>query len=303
MHPHRPARGVALLLAALVLFVMLDATSKHLGQRYPVPLLVWARYTTHFLLMLALLAPRFGRRLIRSAHPGRQTLRATMLLGTTFFSMAALQRMPLAETTAVVFAAPLIVTLLAGPMLGETFGRLRWAAVLVGFCGVLLIARPGGDMNTGGLLLALAAANCYAIYQLMTRQLSGSEHPVTLLFYTALVGTLAMTPVLPWFWQGPRPDWIDMLKILSMGIYGGAGHFLLIRAFREAPASLLSPVTYAQLAWATLFGWVIFEHLPAPTALAGIAIIGGAGVMLALDGRRPAFRRSSSEAAAGGSPR
>jgi drug/metabolite transporter (DMT)-like permease len=278
-------RSILLLLGALFLFVLLDATAKHLGQTYPVPMLVWARYAVHFVLMVVLLGPSMRGRLVSTGRPRRQVVRALCLLAVTFFGMAALARMPLAETTAIVFAAPLIVTLLAGPLLGERIGALRWAAVLVGFAGVLLIARPGSGLVMEGVLLALAAAVSYAIYQILTRQLTATENPVTMLFYTALVGTGAMTVLLPWIWGGPQPDLKDALLIASLGIYGGTGHFLLIRAFRDAPASTLSPILYVQLVWATLVGWLAFGHFPDGLALAGILIIGAAGAMIALQGR------------------
>ena len=278
-------RAIVLLLGALFLFVLLDATAKHLARSYPVPMLVWARYTVHFVLMLALLAPTLRGRLVSTARPARQVVRALCLLAVTFFGMAALARMPLAETTAILFAAPLLVTLLARPLLGEEIGALRWMAVLTGFVGVLLIARPGGGLVTEGVLLALAGAVSYAFYQILTRQLTATESPVTMLFYTALVGTAAMTPLLPWIWSGPLPDFGDALLIASLGIYGGTGHFLLIRAFRDAPASTLSPILYVQLAWATLVGWLAFGDFPDGLAFAGIVVIGCAGAMIALHSR------------------
>ncbi|THF62735.1 DMT family transporter [Pseudothauera rhizosphaerae] len=284
-------RSIATLLGALFLFVLLDATAKHLSRTYPVPMLVWGRYLVHFVLMAALLGPSMGGRLVSTDRPARQVLRALCLLAVTFLTMAALARMPLAETNAIVFTAPLLVTLLARPILGERIGALRWAAVLVGFAGVLLIVRPGNGLVAEGVLLALASAVCYAIYQILTRQLTATESPVTMLFYTALVGTAGMTLLLPWIWSGPLPDVTDALLIASLGINGGAGHFLLIRAFRDAPASTLSPILYVQLMWAMLVGWLAFDHFPDGPALAGILTIGGAGAMIALQGRRDGRKR------------
>lgn len=282
----RLARSIGLLLGALLLFVLLDSTAKHLAQTYPVPMLVWARYTIHFVLMVLLLGPSMRLRLILTTRPGRHVVRAVCLLGTTFFGMAALSRMPLAETTAIVFAAPLIVTLLARPLLGEHIGSLRWAAALIGFLGVLIIARPGSGLVPDGIALALAGAMSYALYQILTRQLTSTETPVTMLFYTALIGTLVMTLALPWIWEGPTPDMADALLTASLGIYGGLGHYLLIRAFRDAPASVLSPFLYVQLIWAMLIGWLIFGHLPDSAAVLGILTIGSAGVIIAIDSRR-----------------
>jgi drug/metabolite transporter (DMT)-like permease len=296
-HPHA-LRSIVLLLGALFLFVLLDATAKHLAVRYPVPMLVWARYTLHFLLMVLFLAPSMRLKLIATRRPTRQIVRALCLLAVTFFNIAALQIMPLAETTAILFAAPLMVTLMAGPLLGERIGALRWFAVLTGFAGVLLIARPGSGLVAEGVALGLAGAASYAVYQILTRQLSPTESPVTMLFYTALTGTAVMTLLLPWVWSGPMPDGTDAWLVASLGIYGGAGHFLLIRAFRDAPASLLSPILYVQLVWATLMGWFAFGQFPDGWGLVGILTIGGAGVMIAIDSRRNPNRVADANPAA-----
>lgn len=282
-----PLRGIALLLVALLFFVALDSTAKHLSGHVPVTMLAWARYTVHLLLMLVLLAPSMRKRLVATTRPGLQILRALCLLGVTYLAMFAFRVMPIAEATAIMFLAPLLVTLASGPLLGERVGRVRWVAALVGFAGVLMIVRPGSGLVPAGVAFAAGAAVAYAAYQVLTRELSPGEHPVTMLFYTALVGSLVTTASLPWIWSFPALSAIDIAMIVSLGIYGGIGHFLLIRAFREAPASTLSPITYAQLGWATLAGGVVFGQWPDGPALTGIGVIGLSGVMIALDARRP----------------
>lgn len=282
----RPLRGILLFMLALMLFALLDATSKHLSASFAVPLLVWARYTLHFAIMLVFVAPSMRLQLVRTDNLALQVVRALALVGTTGFAMMAFRSMPLAEATAVLFLAPLLVTLLAGPFLHERIGAGRWAAVLVGFAGVLLIARPGGALNLAGVLWALAGAACYAAYQLLTRRLSHAEHPLTLLFYTALVGTAVMSLALPWFWFEFAPAPRQWLMIASLGVYGGVGHFILIRAFRLAPASTLTPFGYTQLIWAGLLGWMVFGHIPDAMSTAGMAVIAASGLWLAL-GKRP----------------
>jgi drug/metabolite transporter (DMT)-like permease len=279
--PH-PLRGILLMTAAVLCFALLDATSKGLSQTYPVPMLVWARYTLHFLLMLIFLAPSMRWKLIATRHPVKQVVRALLLVCVTGFAMAAFQRLPLAETTALLFVTPLIVALLAGPFLGEQLRPLHWGASICGFGGALLIARPGGAFDLAGILLVLAAAACYSVYQIQTRQLSPSENTLTMLFYTALVGTVSMTLGTPLYWGGPLPDLADGLLIASLGIYGGTGHYLLIKAFRHAPATTLSPFLYVQLIWATLLGWLVFGHWPDAATLAGMAIIAASSLTLAL---------------------
>ncbi len=269
----------------MLLFATLDATAKHLAATFPVPMLVWARYTFHFLLMMVFLAPSLRSGLIRTRHPGTQVVRALTLVATTGFGIAALKRMPLAETTAVVFITPLIVTVLAVPLLRERVTPGRYAAVAAGFIGVLLIARPGGGLAGTGVALALVAALSYSAYQILTRKIAAMESAVTMVFYTALVGTLTMTLALPWYWSGPMPDPAEVLLIGSLGIYGGTGHFLLTRAFRLAPASTLSPFLYVQLIFATALGWLVFGQLPDGWALAGMAVIAASGLWIALGER------------------
>lgn len=283
---YHPLRGMLLMLAAVLCFALLDATAKHLSQTYPVPMLVWARYTLHCLLMVVFLAPTLRWKLVQTKRPLMQVIRALMLVGTTGFAMAAFRHLPLAETTALIFVTPLIVALLAGPFLGEKLRPLHWGASLFGFAGALLIARPGGALNLTGILLVLGAALCYSIYQIQTRLLSPTENTLTLLFYTALVGTLSMTLAAPLYWGGPLPDWRDGLMIAALGIFGGTGHFLLTKAFRLAPATFLSPFLYAQLIWATLLGWLVFDHWPDGATLAGMTIIAAASITLALTQRR-----------------
>lgn len=281
MPDHRPLRAAVLMLAALLLFALLDATSKHLSQTFNVPLLVWARYAVHLLLMTVFLGPSHGLRLVRTARPLAQVLRALLLVAVTGFAMAAFRIMPLAETTALIFVTPLIVALLAGPFLGERVGPLRWLAAFAGFGGVLLIARPGGALSLEGVAYTTIAAVCYALYQIQTRRMAATERPVTMVFYTALAGTGAMSLALPWFWYGPAPSIVEIIMICSLALYGGTGHYLLTHAFRYAPASTLAPLLYAQLVWAALLGWLIYGQWPDGPSILGMLVIVGGGIAVA----------------------
>ena len=270
------------MLAAVLCFAILDAVGKHLAQTFPVPMLVWARYNVHLLLMLLFLAPTMRGRLLASRRPALQVVRGLMLVGVTSFAIAAFRHLPLGETTALLFISPLIVALLARPLLGETVGAGRWLAILGGFAGALLIARPGGAINLSGLLLVFGAALCYSIYQIQTRMLSPGEHPVTMVFYTALTGSIASSLAAPLFWSGPAPDWRQALLIASLGVCGGVGHYFLARAFRLANASTLSPFLYVQLLWAALLGGLFFEHWPDAVSLIGMFVIAVSSVAMAL---------------------
>lgn len=285
MHDTRPLTGILLMLGAVFFFAALDATSKYMAQTFPVPMLVWARYSVHLLLMVIFLAPSLRLKLVATQRPREQILRGLTLVITSIFGMAGFAILPLAEATAFLFVAPLIVVILAHWLLHERITPGRWLAVVAGFSGALLIARPGGALSVRGVVFMLLAAICYAIYQVQTRRLSATENTLTLLFYTALAGTAAMTLAAPFYWGGPMPGLLQTLQIVSMGVFGGVGHLLLTRAFRHAPASTLSPFTYAQLIWATLFGWLFYNHLPDGFSSAGIAIIVASSASLALSER------------------
>ncbi|HRE17223.1 MAG TPA: DMT family transporter [Rhodocyclaceae bacterium] len=284
----RPAEihGVGLLILALFFFAALDATSKYLAQTHSVPKLIWIRYSVHCLLMLIFLGPRMGRRLLATRQPVYQVLRALILLCCTGFGVTAYSLMPLGETTAIAFVSPLIVAVLAGPWLGEKLTPTRWLAIGIGLLGVILIARPGGETNLVGTACALGAAFCLAVYQLLTRQLSAGENSLTLLFYTALVGALAMTLALPWIWGGPSPTTFELALMIGLGIFGGSGHWLMIRALRRAPASLLAPFMYLQVVWASLLGITVFGHWPDAVSLIGMGVIVGSGLFLAWNTHR-----------------
>lgn len=280
-----PMRGVGFYAIALFLFACLDTTTKYLVRHYPVPLLAFVRYLVHFLLMTAVLAPMLGRRLVEVHSARRVVLRGMCLVAMTLFMNFALARLPLAEGTSIMFVAPLLVVLMARPLLKEKIGLVRWLAVLAGFAGVLMIARPGGALDPVGVALVLAAALSNTFYQLLSRILSKTENAFAMLFYSALAGTICFGALMPWFFGGPRPGLLELALLLSLGVTGGIGHMFFTLAFRDAPASLLAPVTYLQLVWAGLLGWLVFAQLPDALTLLGMAIIAVSGVVVALHGR------------------
>lgn len=286
--------GVSLLLTATFLFAALDTSSKYLTAYYAVPLVVWARYFVHLVLMLATVAPGAGRDLIVTKRPGMMILRGLLMISSSLLVVLAFHRLPIAETTALVFINPLFVALLAGPLLGEKVSLKTWLATLAGFGGVLLIARPGGSLSGIGIVYALGCAVCYAGYQILTRKLSETEPAMRQLFYGALIGTVVMTCVIPAYWTGTVPTLKQGLIILSLGLFGGAGHFLLIRAFRVTLASTLSPLLYVQLVWVTLLGWIVFGQLPDSLSAIGMTIIGVSCLSLTLTLGRRGCKKSKS---------
>ena len=274
--------AVLLMLATTLCFAALDATSKHLSRTYPIPMMVWGRYTFHCLMMLIFLAPSMRLQLIATTRPVAQITRALMLTGTTGFAMVGFSLMPLAESTALLFITPLVVVILSHWILAESISGRHWIAVGAGFCGALLIARPGGALNLEGIVWMSLAAACYSIYQIQTRQLSPTENTLTMLFYTALVGTVAMTLAAPLYWGGPMPSLLDAALIASLGIYGGTGHLMLTRAFRYAAASFLSPFLYGQLVWAMILGWLFYDHMPDLLSITGMVVIVASSLSIAL---------------------
>lgn len=278
-------RGVALFVLGVFLFACLDATTKYLAGYYAVPLIVAFRYIVHLALMFFLLAPSHGRTMVRTQRTGLVIARAACLAATSLFAGLALQRMPVAESTAIVFLAPLIVVVLAGRVLGESVGLRGWLAALAGFCGILLIARPGAGLDPVGIALALCAAATSAGYGLLSRILVRTERTVALLFWTALVGSVIFGLALPWSWGGLKPTPLQLLLFAATGLFGGLGHFLFTAAHRNAPASTLAPLMYAQLLFAGLLSAIVFGHVPDRLALLGMAIVAAAGVAVALQPR------------------
>ena len=283
--------GIILILIATFLFAVLDTCSKYLTTFFAAPLIVWVRYFVHLCLMLVGVAPGMGREIVVTKRPGLMIFRGLLLVCSSLLVVLAFRTLPLAETTALVFTTPFIVALLAGPLLGEKVPLRTWLATIAGFGGVLLIARPGGAMSGIGVVYALGCALLYAGYQILTRKLSVTEPPMRQLFYTALIGAVAMSFVIPTYWTGKIPTPKQGLIIASLGFLGGMGHFLLIRAFRETMASVLAPLLYVQLVWATLLGWIAFGHLADPLTTIGMVIIGGSSLSLAL--RWPVRRKPS----------
>lgn len=285
--------GSLLFLLAVFIFAVSDATAKYMSSFFAVPLLAWARYSSQLVFMLATTGRSVGRGIVVTRRPWMMVFRGSMQVCCTFLVLLAFRTLPLAETTALVFITPLLVSLLAGPVLGEKIHLGSWLATVAGFAGVLLIARPGGQMDGMGVVYALGSALCYAMYQILTRKLSETEPPSRQLFYIALVGTVAMTAFLPACWAEELPTPMQTLLILSLGFYGGAGHSLMIRAFHETPASRLAPLLYMQLVWAMLLGWVIFGHLPDRLSVLGMLIIGAAGLSLVFWNRAVAAEQAT----------
>jgi drug/metabolite transporter (DMT)-like permease len=285
-HKQDHRKAALLLIGGVLLFASLDAVVKYLTARHPAPTVVFARYLSHALLMAVLVLPREGRALLAAHRPHLVALRALCLAAMSLLAAIALKRMPVAETTAIGFLAPTLVMLGSVFLLDEKIGPGAWIAALLGLAGVALIARPGSGLALIGVLAALGMVGTNAAYQLLSRGLANSERTVVMLFYTALIGTGIFGAVFPLFGLGTPPSGREWALLGLTGALGGGGHYLFTAAFRHAPASTLAPLTYIQLVWAGLIGWLVFGHVPGAVSLLGMALVAAAGVLSALDGRR-----------------
>ncbi|MGD9949285.1 MAG: DMT family transporter [Desulfobulbus sp.] len=281
----RPFLGVILVVVATMFFASMDSTTKYLTMRYNVPMVMAIRYMVHCLLMVFVLAPSQGRQLVQTKRPGLVFIRSFSLVVASLFFGLALQRMPVSESTAVIFLAPILVVLIAGPLLKEEIGLIGWLAAGFGFLGVLLIVRPGGGLNGVGIVCVLMTVAANVTYQLLSRILAGSERTLTMLFHSALVGALCFGVLLPWSLAGEPPTTFHLLLFLTIGILGGMGHFCFTLAYRFCSASQLAPMNYMQLVWASLLGWGIFDHMPNHLSLLGMLIVVVSGLMIAMKAR------------------
>lgn len=286
-HGHVPASAILLIVGAVLCFTILDAIVKILTQRYAVPFIVWARYGVQTLTILIWLLPQMGTALLRTRRLKLHLIRAALLPISSLCFFSALKYLPLAETTAINYMSPVLVIILAMIFLGERMTRPRIALVLAGVAGMLLIVRPGSEVFRGAASLSLGSAMAYGTFQILTRKLAGEDSRV-LLFYPALVGTVAMTAALPWFRVEVTMPWADVALIAVTGLLGTMGHLAFILAFQRAPASALTPYSYIHLVWATLVGWIIFGNFPDAWTLAGMAVIAGSGLLIAMHERRRA---------------
>lgn len=277
----RPLLGIAALVGAMACIAALDAFAKVLIEQLSVPMVLWGRYAGQFALYLVLLAVVFRKRALRVARTRRcrlQLTRSLVLVVETGFIFLALAFLPLTETIAVTSFYPLLIVLLAVPLLGERIGPNRLAGVIVGCIGMLVMLRPSGALFHPAALAALGSAVLFALYQVLTRRLADTDSGWTTLFYTAVVGTFASSLLAVVFWQSPSP--LQLLALLGLGALGILAHGLIIAAYSRAPAGLLANFSYSELAFAAVMGWLLFSHLPDFQSACGMLIIVGSGLFV-----------------------
>jgi drug/metabolite transporter (DMT)-like permease len=278
------SRALLLFLIAGFCLSSLDATAKYLVRDHALFLVVWARYAGQMLVVTPFAWRNAGPGFWRTRRLGLQLLRSALLLGATVSFFGALRYLPLAEGSAITFLAPIFVVVLSGPLLGERPNLARWVATAAGFCGILILVRPGSAVFHPAALLLVLAALFNALYYLLTRKLV-DENVHTTLFYSALVGTVGLSLALPWELHATTPTPGDGW-FLALGLFAGLGHWLIVSALQNTQPSLLTPFSYLQMIWATLYGYLIFDQLPDRWSGVGMTIIVASGLLLALQERR-----------------
>ncbi len=271
--------GIGLMCAALLCFSGLDATAKWLNREADPLLTVWWRYASSVVLVSLVINPWTRPGVLHTRRPWIQGIRSVLLFLSTALNFVALQYLQLVETLSILFATPLLVALLAAPLLGERIGPRRLIAIGVGFAGVLVITRPGFGTMHPVALLSVAGTFAYAFYAIMTRLLATSDSSQTTLVYSGAAGVVLLTPALPLFWTTPSSPGTWILFV-ALGVFGAVGHWLLILAHARAPAAILSPFIYTQIVWMLALGYLIFGDWPDAWTLVGAGIVIASGLYL-----------------------
>ncbi|MEO0343250.1 MAG: DMT family transporter [Pseudomonadota bacterium] len=270
-------RGTLLFVLAIFLFSLMDALANHLTKSFHPFQVVWARYTFH-VVVLALFLNRAMPSLLKTKYFKQQMVRSFFVFGATATFFYALFFLTLPQTTAIFEIAPILITFGAFLFLGEKIGPWRWAGVFAGFVGAMIIIRPGFDAFSWATLLPVLTATFFAGYALSTRAIGQDESPWTNLVYTALVGMVIITFVVPFYWSAPT-SW-HWVQLVTIGTIGAVGHFFLIRAFRETEASALAPWSYSGLMFSILWGVLFFAEIPDLATFVGAFIIVAAGMII-----------------------
>ncbi|MGG5823795.1 DMT family transporter [Falsiroseomonas sp. HW251] len=280
-----PMRGIPLLLTAIALFSCSDAMAKYLGRSLPAPEIAWLRYLAFFGLALLPLMRRGGSGLLRTRAPRLQVLRGFGVVGSAILFIMALQSLPMAEATSLSFVSPVFVTVLSMIFLKERVGWRRWSAIAAGLAGMLIIVRPGSDVFTPAALLPAASAASWASALVVTRKMGTLDPPQTTLLWTASVGFVVTSLLLPatFLFGGhlAMPDAGQIGLGLLIGLVSSAAQYLVVLAFRSAPATVLAPFSYAQLLTSGLLGLVVFGNVPDGWTLLGAAVIAASGLYTA----------------------
>ena len=283
-----PLRGIGFSTAACAVFAVADVTSKFLSTQLPIVEIQWIRYVL-FAGMAAVLAARgqgqgrgYGRGLAQSfrpRNPKSQIARGLCVTGSSVLFVYGVHQMTMAQATTISFLSPLLITILSIPLLGETVGIRRWAAVFAGMAGMLIVIRPGMTGFQPAALFGVASSCCWALALIITRKIAASDPPRTTILWSSVIGVIVLSILLPF--EVAWPTGPQFALCLILGVLSSVGQWLVVLAHRLAPASTLAPFSYTQLPWVTIGGYLVFDNLPDRWTLVGAAIIIASGLYTA----------------------
>lgn len=280
-----PRRGVLLMVAGIALFSILNGVVKAQSEIFPINQIIFFRNVFAVVVVLAMVEAAGGLSILRTKRRGEHVLLSGMFTATLFMIFAAYSMMPLAEATAIAFTQPLIVTLLSLSLAADKVRPGEWAAVAVGFGGVILVVQPTGEGPALGAMLALGGSAMSAFAMLLQRRLSATEATHAISFYTLGLSAVAMAPTLFFSWTTPTP--LQLLGLVAMGVASGFCQYLTVRAFYHAPASTIAPVTYTKMIWAIVIGFVWFGETPTALAAIGAVVVIGSTLLVFRTGAKP----------------
>jgi drug/metabolite transporter (DMT)-like permease len=274
----RPLAGVACLVAGSLMLTLSDAGAKWLTSSYPAGEIITLRALVVLVLIAIFAASRHRLGALRAANLPKQLGRGLLACASTLLYVTGLRTMPLADAIALAFVSPMFMTAMAGPLLGERVGWRRWAAVVIGFLGVLIMLRPGSTAFQAAALFILASCLCGATRDVMTRLISRTESSLSILFFSNLVMAVCGLASIVAGWA--MPGAVDLAILAVSALLIGGGHFLHIEAFRLAEIAVVAPFKYTSLLWATLFGYLIFGHFPGGSVWLGAGVIIACGLYI-----------------------
>lgn len=273
-------QAISTICIGIFCLVLNDVMAKWLTSYYPPLQLIFVRNLLALPMIAAAVYLVKGGSALRTRHLWLHALRGILLVGAAYAFFRGLKILPLAEATSLVFAAPIFITALSVPLLGEQVGWRRWAAVAAGFAGVLIIVRPGAAAFQPASLFVVATAALYALFMISTRWIDRAERVWTMMFYVMLFPMLYSGPIVAVQWE--TVDTPHLPFFLGMAVFGTLGITLISHAFRLAPAAIVAPFDYTALIWASLFGWLVWGELPDIWTYAGAAVIIISGIYIVM---------------------
>ncbi len=277
--PSNRRTGIILFSLVTLSFAGLDTAGKWLVTHLPVIEVVWFRFLIHFLITAAWILPKKGATIFKVQQPRLQVLRSLMMLVMTALNFFALQYLQLAQTSAIQFSTPILISVFSFFVFKENLPLKKWLAILGGFMGILVILNPFAHNFHPAMLIAVINALVFASFNLMSRKMASTEDPGITMFFSALGPTLILAPFAIHVWQTPETS-IDMLAIFITGLLGFVGHLLLAVSYRFAKATTLTPFIYQQIIYMVFFGFVVFGQLPHWDTVWGAIIVIASGLYL-----------------------